>query len=72
MRSIRLAVLVAPTLLAVLLLAPSSLAGTSLSRSTDLTLAPLAALAQTPVSFTGPTSFAVGGGPASVAVGDFN
>jgi VCBS repeat-containing protein len=53
MRSIRLAVLVAPTLLAALLLVPS-------------------ALAQTPVSFTGPTNFTAGDGPVSVAVGDFN
>ena len=53
MRSIRLAVLVAPTLLAALLLVPL-------------------ALAQAPVSFTGPTNFTAGDGPVSVAVGDFN
>ncbi len=53
MRTIRLAVLVAPTLLAALLLAPP-------------------AGAQTPVSFTGPSYFAVGSFPASVAVGNFN
>ena len=52
MRSIRLAVLVAPTLLALLLLPP--------------------AWALTPVTFTGPTNFAVGDSPNSVAVGDFN
>ena len=61
--SIRLAILVASTLLAVLFQAPSSFAGT---------LAPLAALAQTPVTFTGPTNFAAGDSPASIAVGDFN
>jgi VCBS repeat-containing protein len=53
MRSVRLAVLVAPALLAVLLLAPS-------------------ALAQTPVSFSRPSTFGAGVFPASVAVGDFN
>jgi VCBS repeat-containing protein len=53
MRSIRLAVLVAPTLLAALLLVPP-------------------ALAQTPVSFTGPTNIRTGDGPVSVAAGDFN
>jgi VCBS repeat-containing protein len=52
MRSIRLAVLAAPTLLALLLVPP--------------------AWALTPVTFTGPTNFAVGDGPNSVAVGDFN
>jgi predicted NUDIX family NTP pyrophosphohydrolase len=53
MRSIRLAVLVAPALLAALLVAPS-------------------ALAQTPVSFTGPTNFRTGDGPVSIAAGNFN
>jgi VCBS repeat-containing protein len=53
MRSVRLAILVAPALLAVLLLAPS-------------------ALAQTPVSFSRPSTFGAGAFPASVAVGDFN
>ncbi len=53
MRSVRLAVLVALTLLAALLL---------------VTPAP----AQAPVSFTGPSYFAVGSFPASVAVGEFN
>src|SRR6266516_3017565 len=72
MRSIRLAVLVVPTLLAVLLQAPSSFAGSSFSRSSDLRLAPSAALAQTPVSFTGPTNFAAGDGSVSVAAGDFD
>src|SRR5512132_4405751 len=52
MRSIRLAVLVAPALLVLLLVPP--------------------AWAVTPVTFTGPTNFAVGDGPNSVAVGDFN
>jgi VCBS repeat-containing protein len=37
-----------------------------------LLLVPAAALALTPVTFTGPTNFAVGDGPNSVAVGDFN
>jgi VCBS repeat-containing protein len=72
MRSIRLAVLVVPTLLAVLLQAPSSFAGSSFSRSSDLRLAPSAALAQMPVSFTGPTNFAAGDGSVSVAAGDFD
>jgi VCBS repeat-containing protein len=72
MRSIRLAVLVAPTLLAVLLQAPSSFAGTSFSRSSNLKLASSAVLAPTPVSFTGPTNFAAGDGSVSVAVGDFD
>src|SRR6266700_3502923 len=72
MRSIRLAVLVVPTLLAVLLQAPSSFAGSSFSRSSDLRFAPSAALAQTPVSFTGPTNFAAGDGSVSVAAGDFD
>jgi VCBS repeat-containing protein len=53
MRTIRLAVLVAPALIAALLLTPP-------------------ARAQAPVSFTGPSYFAVGSFPASVAVGDFN
>jgi VCBS repeat-containing protein len=53
MRWIRLAILLASTLFAALLLAPP-------------------AWALTPVTFTGPTNFAVGDGPNSVAVGDFN
>jgi VCBS repeat-containing protein len=53
MRSIRLAILLASTLFAALLLAPP-------------------AWALTPLTFTGPTNFAVGDGPNSVAVGDFN
>jgi VCBS repeat-containing protein len=53
MRTIRLAVLVAPALIAALLLATP-------------------ARAQAPVSFTGPSYFAVGSFPASVAVGEFN
>ncbi len=55
MRSVRLAVLVALTLLAALLLAT-----------------PARAQAQAPVSFTGPSYFAVDSFPASVAVGEFN
>jgi VCBS repeat-containing protein len=54
MRPIRLAVLVAPALLAVLFLAPR------------------VALAQPPVSFSGPTNFPTGTFPVSVAAGDFN
>jgi hypothetical protein len=72
MRSIRLAVLSASTLFAVLLLAPGAFTSTAHSLSTDATLAPSTALAQTPVSFTGPTNFPTGSFPASVAVGDFN
>jgi hypothetical protein len=53
MRWIRLAILLASTLFAALLLAPPAWAVTS-------------------VTFTGPTNFAVGDGPNSVAVGDFN
>src|SRR6266487_2980916 len=53
MRTIRLAILVAPALIAALLLT-------------------LPARAQAPVSFTGPSYFAVGSFPASVAVGEFN
>ena len=53
MRFVRLAVLVASTMFAALLLGP-------------------AAWAVTPVTFAGPTNFAVGDGPNSVAVGDFN
>jgi len=63
MRSIRLAVLIGSTLVAALLLSPSSFAGT---------LAPSAALVQPPVSFTGPTSLVAGAFPNSVAVRDFN
>jgi VCBS repeat-containing protein len=72
MRSIRLAVLVAPTLLAVVLQAPSSFAGSIFARSSNLGLAPAAVLAPTPASFTGPTNFAAGDGSVSVAVGDFD
>ena len=63
MRSVRLAVLVVLTLLAVLFLSPSSFAGT---------LAPSMALVEPPVSFTGPTSLVAGSFPNSVAVRDFN
>jgi VCBS repeat-containing protein len=63
MRSIRLAVLIGSTLVAALLLSPSSFAGT---------LAPSAALVEPPVSFTGPTSLDAGSFPNSVAVRDFN
>jgi VCBS repeat-containing protein len=63
MRSIRLAVLIGSTLVAALLLSPTSFAGT---------LAPSAALVPPPVSFTGPTSLVAGAFPNSVAVRDFN
>jgi VCBS repeat-containing protein len=56
MRPIRLAVLIASTLLAVLFLAPGA----------------VLAQAQAPVSFSAPTSFAAGNSPVSVATGDFN
>ena len=56
MRPIRLAVLIAPALLAALLLAPGA----------------VLAQAQAPVSFSAPTSFAAGNSPVSVATGDFN
>jgi VCBS repeat-containing protein len=63
MRSIRLAVLIGSTLVAALLLSPSSFAGT---------LAPSAALVEPSVSFTGPTSLDAGSFPNSFAVRDFN
>jgi VCBS repeat-containing protein len=56
MRPVRLGVLIASTLLAVLFLAP----GAVLAQS------------QAPVSFSAPTSFAAGNSPVSVATGDFN
>jgi VCBS repeat-containing protein len=56
MRSIRLAVVAVPALLAVLFLAPGA----------------VLAQAQAPVSFSAPTSFAAGNSPVSVATGDFN
>jgi VCBS repeat-containing protein len=56
MRPVRLAVLLASTLLAVLFLA----SGVALAQ------------AQPPVTFSGPTPFATGISPAAVAVGDFN
>jgi VCBS repeat-containing protein len=56
MRPIRLAVLIASTLLAVLFLAPGA----------------VLAQVQAPVSFSAPTSFAAGESPVSVATGDFN
>jgi VCBS repeat-containing protein len=56
MRYRRLAVLGGSTLLAVLFLAPGA----------------VLAQAQTPVSFSAPTSFAAGDSPVSVATGDFN
>ena len=56
MRPIRLAVLIASTLLAALFLAPGA----------------ILAQAQAPVSFSAPTSFAAGDSPVSVATGDFN
>jgi VCBS repeat-containing protein len=58
MRPTRLAVLTASTLLAALLLVPTALAGT--------------AIALVQVSFGPAANVAVGDGPASVAVGDFN
>jgi len=60
MRPIRLAVLIASTLPAALLLVPTALAGTALAQ------------AQTQASFGPAATVAVGDGPASVAVGDFN
>jgi VCBS repeat-containing protein len=56
MRPIRLGVLIASTLLAILFLAPGA----------------VLAQAQAPVSFSAPTSFAAGNSPVSVATGDFN
>ena len=56
MRPLRLAVLIASTLLAVLFLAPGA----------------VLAQAQAPVSFSAPTNFAAGDSPVSVATGDFN
>jgi VCBS repeat-containing protein len=61
MRSIRLAIVVVSTLLAVMFEISGGLAGT---------LTP--ALAATTVRFSGPTNFPVGDGPNSVAVADFN
>jgi VCBS repeat-containing protein len=61
MRSIRLAILVVSTLLAVMFEISGGLAGT---------LTP--ALAATTVRFIGPNNFPVGDGPNSVAVADFN
>jgi hypothetical protein len=60
MRPIRLAVLIASTLLAALLLVPTALAGTAMAQ------------AQTQASFGPAANVTVGDGPASVAVGDFN
>ena len=60
MRPIRLAALLASTLLAALLLVPTALAGTAMAQ------------AQAPVSFGPAANVATGDGPASVAVGDFN
>jgi VCBS repeat-containing protein len=64
MRPIRLAVLIGSTLVAALLLVPSAV-----GLVTGPTLA-LAASAQ--VSFSGPTNFAAGTLPSSMATGDFN
>jgi VCBS repeat-containing protein len=69
MRSRRLAVLTASTLLAILFLVLRALASAVLAASPTLTLA---ALAPGQVSFTGPTNIRTGDGPVSVAVGDFN
>jgi VCBS repeat-containing protein len=60
MRPIRLAVLIASTLLAVVLLVPTALAGTAMAQ------------AQAQVSFGPAANVTTGDGPASVAVGDFN
>ncbi len=72
MRSLRLAVLSASTMLAGLLLAPSAFASTALGLSTDPTLTPAAPAELAQVSFTGPTNYTAGSGPASVAVGNFD
>jgi VCBS repeat-containing protein len=74
MRSIRLAVLVAPALLAALLLVPRAFAGTTLGASADPTpaLAMAQAETQAQVSFASPASLAAGLNPVSVAVGDFD
>jgi VCBS repeat-containing protein len=68
MRSRRLAVLSAASLLAIVLLAPAGFASTARGLSTNTALA----LAAAQVSFTGPTSLFAGSFPNSVAVGDFN
>jgi VCBS repeat-containing protein len=60
MRPVRLAVLIASTLLAALVLVPTALAGAALAQ------------AQAQVSFGPAANVTVGDGPASVAVGDFN
>ena len=60
MRPIRLAALIASTLLGALLLVPTTLAGTAMAQ------------AQAQVSFGLVANVATGDGPASVAVGDFN
>jgi hypothetical protein len=65
MRSRRLAVLTASTLLAILFLVPSA----ALAAGPAATLA---ALAPGQVSFTGPTNIRTGDGPVSIAAGDFN
>jgi VCBS repeat-containing protein len=65
MRSHRLAVLTASTLLAILFLVPSA----ALAAGPAATLA---ALAPGQVSFTGPTNIRTGDGPVSIAAGDFN
>jgi VCBS repeat-containing protein len=60
MRPIRLAALLASTLLAALLLVPTALAGTAMAQEPG------------PVSFGSAANVTTGDGPASVAVGDFN
>jgi VCBS repeat-containing protein len=69
MRSRRLAVLTASTLLAILFLVPSAFASAALAAGPALTLA---ALAPGQVDFTGPTNIRTGDGPVSVAAADFN
>ncbi len=76
MRPIRLAVLSAATLLAILLLAPAAFASTAHVLSTHATLAPAAAPGE--LTFTSRTYSTTGStpgsgdGPVSVAAGDFN
>jgi VCBS repeat-containing protein len=60
MRPVRLAILIASTLLAALLLVPTALAGTAVAQ------------AQAPVNFSAPNDFPTGGDSVSVATGNFN
>ncbi len=72
MRFIRLAVLAFLTLLVAVLLALGTFSGTGLGLSGGSSSAPLAALAQVPVTFSGPTNFVTGDSPVAVVAGDFN